>query len=72
MSETTEKLEAPRGTPGRARATLAQIRAMRSQRLDESDPERIVRMGMVWNRQVWRKVSGSGLAAIFEMEGGEQ
>ena len=71
MSETSEKLEAPREKPGRARATLAQIRAMRSQKLDESDPERIVRMGMVWNRQVWRKISGNGPGAIFEMEGGD-
>jgi hypothetical protein len=70
MSDQAEKLEATQAKPGRARATLAQIRAMRSQRLDESDPERIVRMGMVWNRQVWKLVSGRGLAAIYEMEGG--
>lgn len=57
--------------PPRARATLAQLKAMRSQQLDESDPERVVRIGLAWNREIWNRVRGAGATATYEREGGE-
>lgn len=55
----------------RARATLAEIRNMRSQSRDESDPERVIRIGLAWNREVWNRVKGAGASATYELQGGE-
>jgi hypothetical protein len=61
--------DAPAGTPGRARASLAQIRQMWSADLDER-ADCVIRVGMFGRREVWRKVPGQGTGAnaVFELQ----
>jgi hypothetical protein len=57
----------PAGTPGRARASLAQIRQMWSADLDEG-PDQVVRVGLFGRREVWKRVQGTGANAVFELQ----
>lgn len=69
MSDPDRDLRAPVSTPGRARATANQIKAMWGEILIEGDV--ITRTGMYARREVWIRVpgSGTGASALFERQG---
>ncbi len=68
MSAQEDKdLTAPRASPGRDRATLRQIKLMCGEISVEGD--KVIRIGMWHQREVWRRVSGHGPKAIYEREG---
>ena len=67
MSDWSEKFEqVRRHLPGKARATASQIRLMSGELTESKD--RIVRVGMFGNRQVWLRVAGNGVNATYELQ----
>lgn len=52
---------------GKAQASLAQLRQMRSVKL-EVDGNRVVRWSLLASREVWKRVSGTGEKAVYQLE----
>lgn len=66
MSDLSEKLGQPRrSTGGRAQATLEQLTARYGQLRVRGDMAELTSMG---KREVWRRVSGSGLKGTWELQ----
>lgn len=69
MSDLTEKLSAPYGTPGKARATLNQLRLMLGGSHLEVSDDGLIRTGMYGQRERWTLISGKGASSIYERQG---
>lgn len=62
-------MSAPLATPrAKATASLNQLRIMWGT-LEESNPDRVVRMTLFKGREVWKRISGSGIHALYELQG---
>lgn len=73
MSDLSEKLARPEATThGAARATLVQLRkrwgTLQVVEGPEYEPAKLLHVGMGAKLSVWRKVSGRGESAVFELE----
>jgi hypothetical protein len=71
MSDLETKLSAPsKSRSGKAQATLGQLTARWAyrERYEGNTSSSIMLVNMGGQTEVWKKVSGSGLSAVYELE----